>query len=127
MSLTSVYFTGNAPAANSTVFASDTNLTVYYLPGSTGWSGFSANTGLMPVLWNPLIETADGSFGVRSNQFGFNITCTSNITVAVEACTNLASPVWTPLTNVTLTKGSFYFGDPQWTNYPARYYGLGLP
>ena len=38
-----------------------------------------------------------------------------------------ASPVWTTLTNVTLTNGSFYFSDPQWTNYPARFYGLGFP
>ena len=45
----------------------------------------------------------------------------------VEACTNLASPVWTPLQTITLTNGSFYFSDPQWTNYPGRFYGLGSP
>jgi hypothetical protein len=109
------------------VFNGDNNETVYYLPGTSGWSGFSASTGLTPVLWNPLIQTADGSFGISNNQFGFNITGTNNFTVVVEACTNLACPVWTPLTNVTLTNGSFYFSDPQWTNYSACFYGLGLP
>ena len=39
---------------------------------------------------------------------------------------NLANPVWIPVTNVTLTN-SFYFTDPQWMNYPARYYGIGFP
>ena len=32
------YFAGNAPRADSTVFAGDTNATVYYLPSTTGWS-----------------------------------------------------------------------------------------
>jgi hypothetical protein len=52
-SLTSVYFQGNAPTADSTVFESDYNATVYYLPGTTGWAQFSAETGLPVVQWNP--------------------------------------------------------------------------
>jgi uncharacterized repeat protein (TIGR03803 family) len=125
--LTSVYFGGNAPTADSTVFNSDNNVAVYYLPGTTGWSDFSANTGLPVVLWNPVIQTGDGSFGISNNRFGFNITGTANIPIMVEACTNLASPVWTPLQTLTLTSGPFYFSDPQWTNYPARYYRISSP
>jgi hypothetical protein len=79
------------------------------------------------VLWNPIVQTNDGHFGVHSNQFGFNITSTNSIPIVIEACTNLANPVWTPLTNVSLTNGSFYFSDPQWTNYPGRFYGIGFP
>ena len=79
------------------------------------------------MLWNPLIQVGDGSFGVKNNKFGFKITATNNFTVVVEASTNLANPVWTPLQTVTLTNGSCYFSDPQWRNYPARYYGLGFP
>jgi hypothetical protein len=80
------------------------------------------------VLWNPLIQATGASFGVQSNQFGFTITngTTNNLPIVVEACTNLASPVWTPLQTLTLTN-SFHFSDPHWTNYPARYYGLGFP
>jgi hypothetical protein len=125
-SLTSVYFEGNAPTADSTVFGGQ-NPTVYYLSGTMGWSDFSANTDLTPVLWNPLIQTGDASFGVQNNQFGFNITGTNNFTVVVEACTDLANSVWSPLQTVTLTNGSFHFSDPQWTNYPARFYGLVMP
>jgi len=126
-SLTSVYFQGNAPATDSTMFEDDDQVTVYYLPGTTGWSDFSANAEVPVVLWNPLIETADGYFGVQSNMFGFNITGTNNFTVVVEACTDLANPVWVPLTTNTLVNGSFYFSDPQWTNYPTRFYGLSMP
>ena len=101
-------------------------MTVYYLPGTTGWS--NTYQGVPAVLWNPVVQTAGGSFVISNNQFGFNITngSTTNIPIVVEACTNLANPVWTPLTNVTLTN-KFYFSDPQWTNYPTRYYGIGFP
>jgi hypothetical protein len=129
--LAGVFFGGNAPgligdyAGDGPPFNYDTNVTVYYLPGTTGWS--NTYQGVPTVLWNPQIQTADVDFGIRSNQFGFNITSTNNIPIVIEACTNLANPVWTPLTNVTLTNGSFYFSDPQWTNYPGRFYGIGFP
>jgi hypothetical protein len=79
------------------------------------------------ALWNPVIQTAGGRYGISSNQFGFNITGTANIPVAVEACTNLTSPVWMPLTNVTLTNGSIYFSDRQWTNCSERFYRICFP
>jgi len=127
--LTSVCFQGNAPTVASEAFYGE-NPTAYYLPGTIGWSVFSTNTGLQTAVWwlpNPVILTCGPSFGVQNNRFGFIISWATNISVVVEACANLASPVWTPLTNVTLTSGSVYFSDPQWTNYPGRYYGLGFP
>ncbi|MGB7748707.1 MAG: hypothetical protein WBN75_15640 [Verrucomicrobiia bacterium] len=64
---------------------------------------------------------------MQSNKFGFNITGATNLVVVVEVCTNLSNPVWQPIQTNTLTSGSSYFSDPQWTNYPARYYRLGSP
>jgi len=32
-----------------------------------------------------------------------------------------------PLATNTFTGGSSYFSDPQWTNYPARFYRLRAP
>ena len=64
---------------------------------------------------------------MRSNQFGFDITGTSNIPIVVEASANLAGPVWTPLQSLTLTNGLFHFSDPQWTNYPVRFYRISSP
>jgi hypothetical protein len=126
-SLRSVYFNGNAPSADSTVFSSDNATTAYYLTGTSGWLAFSVNTGVPAVLWNTLIQTGDGSFGLRSNQFGFNITGTTNIPIVVEACTNLTSPVWTPLQSLTLTNGSFYFSEPFQTNTSGRFYRISSP
>jgi hypothetical protein len=36
-SLSKVYFQGNAPSMGKNVFNGDTDATVYYLPGTTGW------------------------------------------------------------------------------------------
>jgi hypothetical protein len=130
--LKSVYFAGNAPGivGSPSLFTGDNNPTVYCLPGTMGWG---ATFGGRPtVLWNPQAQTGDGSFGVLTNQFGFNITGSSNLVIVVEAATNLANPVWSPVSTNTLntftgTNGSSYFSDPQWTNYPGRFYRFRSP
>jgi alpha-L-fucosidase len=71
-----------------------------------------------------MIQAGDGSLGVRSNRFGFDIVGPSNITFALEATTNLAGGPWTFLQYCGFTNGYFYFSDPQWTNYPCRFYRL---
>ncbi len=123
--LTSVYFQGNAPNADDTLFSTpgaEDTATVYYLPGTSGWSNSCG--GEPAVLWNPLIQTGDGSFGVQTNQFGFNITGTSNIPIVVQAADNLANPVWTSLQSLTLTNGSYYFSEPLQPASPARFYRI---
>jgi PKD repeat protein/uncharacterized protein YejL (UPF0352 family) len=63
--------------------------------------------------------------GVNSNGFGFTVSSATNLTVVVEATTNLTSSLltfWTPLATNTLTNGFFYFSDPGWTSYPRRFY-----
>ena len=67
------------------------------------------------------------SFGVGTGGFGFIISWANNLPVVVEACTNLAAPVWSPLATNTLTGDSSYFSDPQWTNHPNRFYRLRSP
>jgi hypothetical protein len=125
-SLTNIFFLGNAPSANSTSFLPGL-VTAYYLPGTTGWDDFLPNTGFATLLWNPTIETGDGSFGVQNNQFGFNITGTANIPILIEACTNLTNPVWTSLQTLTLTNGSAYFSEPFQPDSPSRYYRIRSP
>jgi hypothetical protein len=125
--LAGVYFIGNAPVSDPSAFASDTNAAVYYLPGTAGWAGFSTNTGVPSILWNPQIQTGVTGFGVQSNQFGFNITGTAYINVVVEASTNLAAGSWLPLQTVTLTSGSAYFSEPLQANGLGRFYRLSPP
>jgi hypothetical protein len=91
----------------------------------TGWG--SPFAGRPAVLWNPQVQTSGASFGVRTNQFGFTITGSSNLVIVVEACTNLVNPIWSPVGTNTLTSGSSYFSDPRWTNYPSRFYRLRSP
>jgi len=107
------------------VFASDSRATVYYLPGTTNWNATSG--GLPTALWNPRAQTGDGSFGVSNNQFGFNVTGTTDIPIVVEACTNLINPTWISVKSCRLANGSVYFGDAQWTNYPSRFYRIRSP
>ena len=71
--------------------------------------------------------TSGDSFGVRTNQFGFDISWASDRVVVVEACTNLAEPVWARVSTNTLTGGSSYFSDPQCAECPARFYRLRSP
>jgi hypothetical protein len=126
-SLNGIYFLGNAPAIGVSI-CYGCNPPIYYLPWTTGWAAFDANSGVDPaVLWLPQVQTGNASFGVQANQFGFNLTWVSDMVVVVEASTNLANAAWTPVGTNTLTGGSSYFSDPQWTNYPGRFYRLRWP
>jgi hypothetical protein len=144
-SLSSVYFQGNAPGLGSAVFSYyvffEDGLygkdlydpaTVYYPQGTTGWDAFATNSsitnsGIPIAVWQHQIETTDISFGVRTNQFGFNINWASGMTVVVEASTSLSGGAWTPLQTNTLSSSSFYFSDPEWTKYPSRFYRVRSP
>jgi hypothetical protein len=127
--LASVLFQGNAPSIGNYPFSSDGPI-IYYLPGTTGWGWFLSEVGLPGALLTvpyPLISNNTPGFGVQTNQFGFTISWATNLSVVVEACTNLANPVWLPASTITLTSGTSYFIDPQWTNYPGRFYRLRSP
>ena len=120
---------GDAPMLGGTnVFADDDHLTVYNLPGTTGWDRTFGGRPL--VLWNPRPEKIGLGVGVHTNQFGFNLTGSSNLVLVVEGSTNLMN--WSPVSTNTLntfggTNGTSYFSDSQWTNYPGRFYRLRSP
>jgi hypothetical protein len=123
--LTAVYFEGNAPFCFPKTFGGSKAI-AYYLPGTTGWSATLG--GIPTALWKPTILTLEPNFGVRTNNFGFSVSWAPNtLVVVVEACTNLASPVWSSVAILALSGGSAYFSDPQWTNYPNRFYRLRSP
>jgi hypothetical protein len=126
-----VYFYGNAPGiVGWNIFNGASIPVVYYLPGTTGWDDFALLTGVPTTPWllpYPTILNFEPNFGVQTNCFGFTISWATNISVVVEACTNLANPDWQPVQTNTLTTGSAYFSDPQWMNYPNRFYRLRSP
>ena len=74
-----------------------------------------------------MILDFDSSFGVLTNGFGFIISWATNADIVIEASANPANPDWSPVGTNTLTDGSSYFSDPDWTNYPTRFYRLRSP
>jgi uncharacterized repeat protein (TIGR03803 family) len=86
---------------------------------AVGGSGYGV---VFSLTFPPQIQLTDGSFGVRTNHFGFNLTGFSNQVVVIEACTNLMTGQWSPLQTNTLGTNTLYFSDPMWTNYPDCFY-----
>ena len=120
--LAAVYFKGSAPASGPNVFSGANNATVYYAPSAPGWG---STFGGRPVqLWAPQLQTTDAAFRIRTEQFGFTILSPDDVVVVVEACTNVTSPTWSPISTNTVTDGSTYFSDSDWTNYPSRFYRI---
>jgi hypothetical protein len=64
---------------------------------------------------------------VRTNRFGFTITASTNVPVVVVVSTNLVGGAWTPVFTGSVTNGSIYFADPQWTNHPRAFYRIRSP
>jgi hypothetical protein len=119
--VTAVYFEGNAPTVMTDAFHSGWNKTIFYMPGTTGWSPTFA--GSPTVLWNPQMQQAR----VQANSFGFTITGTTGLVVVVEASTNLSNSIWQALSTNTLTAGASSFSDSAWSNFPSRFYRLRSP
>ncbi len=109
----------------SSVFSS-TPATLYYLPAfATSWPATFA--GRPTLCWNPTFNPASPP-RFASDRFGFNLAGTPDIPVKVEATTNLASGVWTPVTNANLnSSGSLLFTDPASSTLPARFYRIVFP
>jgi hypothetical protein len=123
--LTTMSFEGNAPNLCDGIFVGSPQVSVYYLPGTTGW--IATYSGRPTALWmlpNPVILTTPPAFGIQANQFGFIISWAKNASVVVEASTNLTNPTWSPVSTNTLVGGSSYFSDPGWTNFPSRFYRI---
>jgi hypothetical protein len=127
-SLAGLYCRGDAPTVEGGYVFTQVPGTVYYLPGTSGWGSLVGGRPTAPWwLPAPVIIGFGSSFGIRTNQFGFVVSWATNGSVAIDACTNLASPAWIPLQTNSLVNGSSYFSDPDWTNHPVRHYRIRSP
>ena len=125
--LSSLYFQGDAPYADPYAFYGNPGpTTAFYLPAANGWGpSLGVHPAVPTGIWmTTQAQTDDGSFGFQGSQFGFNISGSINDAVVVEACTNLANPVWSPVKVLTLPGGTSLFTDQTWTNYPGRFYRI---
>lgn len=120
--LKAVYFEGNAPIFEWTVFFGSQSA-IYYLPGTTGWDrGLNADQLIAQPWLLPYPVLLPGS-GLKTNNFVFTVSWATNSSVEVEVCTNLVNPVWLPVSTNALTWTS-QFSDPGWTNSPSRFYRI---
>lgn len=117
-SLVGVCFLGNAPSGGSAVFY-QAPATIYYLPATTGWGG---NLGGLPCLaWDPQAQTADASFGVQANQFGFDTAGTASIAVWLSLLA-LSSASAAPLGTAFTYQGRLQDGgSPARGSYDLRF------
>lgn len=97
------------------------------LYGTASAGGGSADSGVLFSLTGvPQIQISDGSFGVQTNRFGFNITGIAEPPIVIEAATNISAANWLPLQTNLLGAGPLYFSDATWTNFAARFYRVRL-
>lgn len=138
-SLMEVCFRGNAPNIGlhqlTNLFLFAHNVTVYYLPGTSGWG---ETFGLRPTAawWIPvptILDSAPG-FGIQTNRFGFRISWATNASVVVDASATLGTADWKPIATNTIavginphTDGWSDFIDPDPATAPARFYRLRSP
>lgn len=119
-----LFFRGNAPSyVSPTAFYGTLDWVSFYLPNTTGWPVWGLNC----MLWNPEIQTAAPSFGVRTNGFGLPITGTPDIPFVLEASPAAAGGTWTPLGAFNMDNGAVFYCDQDWTNHPARFYRIRWP
>lgn len=120
--LGSVNFLGNAPSVINPTLFTGSKPTIYHVPGAAGW-GETFN-GRPTAIWSapyPVI-LAGASIKVQNERLGFTISWAKSLPVLVEASTTASDPVWVPVGTNTTTGGTFYFSDPQWSDYPTRFY-----
>ena len=121
--LRGVYFRGDAPTIGRSLFYQSGLAVIYFLPGTANWTSDFGRLPTAPwLLPYPLILATTSSFHTPSNGFGFRISWATNASVVVEACTDLATPGWSPVSTNTLSDGWTDFTDPSYATYPQRFY-----
>jgi hypothetical protein len=119
-SLTNLTFLGSAPGLGGpNVFQND-HAIVYYFPETANWG--PTYGGLTTVMVIPQIDTATASVRGLPNGFSFTITGINNQIAVIQASPDLIH--WQPIQTNTIIGASSNFSDPQWTNYPTRFYRI---
>ena len=72
-----------------------------------------------------VISVGGSSPGRSARPFGFAISGQPGQVVVLEASTDLVN--WQPLQTNVLPGAESWFDDPEWTNYPTRFYRLRSP
>jgi hypothetical protein len=119
VSLAEVTFLGDAPYTDNGLDGSGAAATVYYYYGAADWGTMYNGLPTM-MLGAPAPQIVAGTAGVTPDGYGFTVAGVLNQTIFIDASTNLAN--WQSIWTNTLSDVSTGFVDPQWINYPRRFY-----
>lgn len=120
--LASLFFGGNAPTNIGQDMFSNSAPTVYFLAGTTNWSGGFA--GQPAILWNPQVLPCKTNL---HGQFGLCVTGSINLPIVLESASNLHSASWSTRLRCTLTNGLVIFGEPNPAGQAQNYYRVRSP
>lgn len=121
-SLQRIYFAGNAPLIEGNTFSSDIDTTLYYLPETSGWET-TYDDRPTTVLWNPTFSAINRN----ADGFACTVTGTTDIPIALEACSDLLSNSWITVLSTNLTEGILNIHTADATNYPTHFYRIVGP
>ncbi len=103
--LQNIYFAGDLPATGSGIFNFAGNLTVWYLPSSSGWGSELAGRPAAPFTFLSTAAARDSS-----GQFSFDILGSDGSAVVIETTAELKQPLsWFQIRTVKLTNGLFQY------------------
>jgi hypothetical protein len=109
--LAGLYFTGKAPSLGSCVFCNDTDATVYYLPGTKGWSSPFGGCPAVPLYFTalqvsispPSAVSAGAQWQVDSGTWQNSGAIVSNLSVSVHTVSFTTIGGWATPTNQAVT------------------------
>jgi len=117
-SLTSVFFQGRPPSLEGGAFYEANRVTVYYLPGTTGWG--STFGGRPTALWIPI--TPNLPLVSPENPLSLVTHSPAPATVRVQRSTNLVD--WEDWQTVSRDDGPSELQDTDAVTTPYRFYRL---
>lgn len=117
--LVTVFALGNKPAFGTVpfndtpaVFQGSGAITIYYLPGATGWTATAA--GRPTRLWNVSADADSPTFGLTDGRFGFPVTGSPGLPFTVQVSDSLTPPAWRQIgETMTLSETGAFFTDPE--------------
>lgn len=118
-----LYCQGQPPQYDASAPPIGSGYTVYYVPGTPGWSsvyaGATTAEWTSPIVYEPrsIVDPVHGTFSI-----GFLAAWAPGGTVVVEATSQLVAPNWSPISTNVLTTGTLSFIDSAMAGIPSRSY-----
>ncbi len=117
-------FRGNAPIIPAWLLTGSST-TVYYLPGTSGWSGTFG--GRPALLWNPAFAGCRPDTPVPGS-LRLDINGTATIPLRIETSDDLGPAEWSKLSDVTVgAGGEVSVSDPAAGMAPQQFYRIVFP